>query len=511
MAKKNRVIKTTKFVVPANNGKFEQVKAMLKPFQTTLSDSMMIVDKDFQQNGEVSKYTWLKPADLNSELSARQFKTAYTQAVEAYLSYTAILEDKFRILVAKSKLDHETKHRLYVLNKLQGWYRKEMILTWIEKEEKDEDKDKDKKKGEYEDDKILVNPKLIDEDVETFEAPMPQNILKLARKILKRCRKWISRPDLRNVQTLKLNANLAIREDAKTSSHFKYWLRLSTLERLKLVYLPLKNNPYFDKLRESEKELKSYQLTIHKDYLVIGLITESKRVKPRKTGRSLGLDFGMKHLFTTSDGRMFGSKMLQQLRIWDEMLTEHDAALQAAGIARKDDPEHVRLNDKIRNYAKNEIGRILNSLADEDIRELVVEDLQFSGSGLSKRLNRLLTRTGRAAIKNKYERLKDLNGITVTKVEPAFTSQTCSSCGYTSKSNRKSQNSFICGCCGLKINADVNAAKNIRARRSRSSFRAYSSKQRQKFLEQMHAKHSIHCASCRQDMLHVFVLAKIKL
>lgn len=500
MVKKNRVIKTTKFVVPASFVKFEQVKAMLKPFQTTLKDCVTIIDKDFQQNGEVSKYTWLKPADLNSELSARQFKTAYTQAVEVYLSYTAILEDKFRILVAKSELDLETKHRLYVINKFQGWYRKEIMLTWIKKDKKKDD-----------DGKVLVNPNLVAEDVNTFEAPMPQNLMKLARQILKRCRKWISRPDLRNVQTLKLNANVAVCEDAKTSTHFQCWLRLATLEFRKLVYLPLKNNPYFDKLRKSEKELKSYQVTIHKDYLVIGLITESKRVKPRKSGKSLGLDFGMKHLFTTSDGRMFGSKMLQQLHIWDEMLTEHDAALQAAGIARKDDLEHVRLNNKIRNYVKNEIGRILNNLADEDIKELVVEDLQFSGSGLSKRLNRLLTRTGRAAIKNKYARLKELEGIAITQVEPAFTSQTCSSCGYTSKSNRKRQKDFICNCCGLKTNADVNAAKNIRARRSRSSFRASSSKQRQKFLEQMHVKHSLHCASCRQDILHVFALAKIKL
>ena len=495
MAKKNRVIKTTKFVVPANTVKFEQVQAMLKPFQTTLADCLTIIDKDFQQNGEVSKYIWLKPADLNSELSARQFKTAYTQAVEAYLSYVAILETKFRILVAKSDLDGKTKHRLYAVNKFHGWYKKELILTWIKKDNN----------------QVIVNPKSIEKDVETFEASMPQEIMKLARQILKRCRKWIVRPDLRNVQTLKLNANVAKREDASTSKHFKNWLKLSTLNRGKTVSLPLKNNPYFDKLLESEKELKSYQVTIHKDRLTIGLITESKRVKPRKSGKSLGLDFGMKHLFTTSDGRMFGSKMLQQLRIWDEMLVEHDAALQAAGIARKDDPEHVRLNNKIRNYVKNEVGRILNSLADEDICELVVEDLQFSGSGLSKRLNRLLTRTGRAAIKNKYTRLKELNGITVTKVEPAFTSQTCSSCGYTSKSNRKSQKAFICNCCGLKTNADVNAAKNIRARRSCSSFRAYSSKQRQKFLEQLHAKHSQDCASCRHDILQVFVLAKIKL
>jgi putative transposase len=53
------------------------------------------------------------------------------------------------------------------------------------------------------------------------------------------------------------------------------------------------------------------------------------------------------------------------------------------------------------------------------------------------------------------------DGIKVISVNPAYTSQTCSQCGWKSKDNRKSQSQFICDECGLKMNADVNAAKNI--------------------------------------------------
>ncbi len=49
----------------------------------------------------------------------------------------------------------------------------------------------------------------------------------------------------------------------------------------------------------------------------------------------------------------------------------------------------------------------------------------------------------------------------VVKVDPAYTSQTCSSCGHISKENRRTQATFKCVACGYKANADHNAALNI--------------------------------------------------
>lgn len=54
-------------------------------------------------------------------------------------------------------------------------------------------------------------------------------------------------------------------------------------------------------------------------------------------------------------------------------------------------------------------------------------------------------------------------GFEVIKIDPKYTSQGCSVCGYTAKSNRK-RHSFTCGACGNTLNADLNAARNIRLR-----------------------------------------------
>ncbi|WP_363325692.1 zinc ribbon domain-containing protein [Thermogemmatispora sp.] len=50
----------------------------------------------------------------------------------------------------------------------------------------------------------------------------------------------------------------------------------------------------------------------------------------------------------------------------------------------------------------------------------------------------------------------------VVRVDPRHTSQTCSKCGYHHRANRQSQSLFRCRRCGYQLNADLNAAFNIR-------------------------------------------------
>ena len=61
------------------------------------------------------------------------------------------------------------------------------------------------------------------------------------------------------------------------------------------------------------------------------------------------------------------------------------------------------------------------------------------------------------------------NGVLLTKVNPAYTSQTCSSCGTVCKSNRKGE-LYKCNVCSLEIDADYNAAINILHRGAGNTF-----------------------------------------
>jgi putative transposase len=60
----------------------------------------------------------------------------------------------------------------------------------------------------------------------------------------------------------------------------------------------------------------------------------------------------------------------------------------------------------------------------------------------------------------KLERLCEENGVLLTKVNPAYTSQTCSNCGCVDKNSRNGE-SYVCQHCRYKIDADLNASINI--------------------------------------------------
>jgi putative transposase len=60
--------------------------------------------------------------------------------------------------------------------------------------------------------------------------------------------------------------------------------------------------------------------------------------------------------------------------------------------------------------------------------------------------------------------------VPVYLVDPAYTSQRCSRCGYTDPANRQSQSSFKCRQCGFCCHADYNAAMNIQEAGSQAAY-----------------------------------------
>jgi putative transposase len=75
-------------------------------------------------------------------------------------------------------------------------------------------------------------------------------------------------------------------------------------------------------------------------------------------------------------------------------------------------------------------------------------------------LNREIMRSGWGLL---ALRLEDKAPGRVEKIPAAYTSQTCSGCGHRHSESRESQSRFRCRACGLTVNADVNAARNIAA------------------------------------------------
>ncbi|GMM94177.1 RNA-guided endonuclease InsQ/TnpB family protein [Qipengyuania sp. MTN3-11] len=105
-----------------------------------------------------------------------------------------------------------------------------------------------------------------------------------------------------------------------------------------------------------------------------------------------------------------------------------------------------------------------------DYGTVVIEALNTKGmtrraheKGVAQKrgLNRSILNVGWGSIEMMLTYKLEERGGTLIKINPAYTSQTCSACGTIDKGSRESQARFVCTSCGHSENADINAAKNI--------------------------------------------------
>jgi putative transposase len=109
---------------------------------------------------------------------------------------------------------------------------------------------------------------------------------------------------------------------------------------------------------------------------------------------------------------------------------------------------------------------------------IVIEDLQVSNMSRSAAgtmenkgknvrakagLNKSILDQGWHEFRRQLEYKLLWRGGRLILVKPQYTSQQCSNCGHCERENRKTQSLFLCKKCGHSENADLNAAKNIRA------------------------------------------------
>lgn len=184
-----------------------------------------------------------------------------------------------------------------------------------------------------------------------------------------------------------------------------------------------------------------------------------------------GVDWGVTDgLLVTNMGDLFGQRFLRRIKELDERLTVHDGNLRVMGLPVRTDATHKRLVKCLRDFTVNEVGRILNRILKEPdahgevVNRIVSEDLDFRHGGLSATSNRIVQRAGRGVLKRRLGELEAARGVESVLVDPAYTSRECSGCGVVDKESRKTRSLFECVACGLRLHADVNAARVILGR-----------------------------------------------
>ncbi|WP_458209166.1 RNA-guided endonuclease InsQ/TnpB family protein [Haladaptatus sp. NG-SE-30] len=121
------------------------------------------------------------------------------------------------------------------------------------------------------------------------------------------------------------------------------------------------------------------------------------------------------------------------------------------------------LKDREHRWMQDELHRASNQILDE-ARDHGCTHIAFENlTDIRKRMAGA-KRFHAWAFRRLYQYVEykaEMYGVVVKQVSPAYTSQRCSSCGFTHENNRRSKHQFVCQKCEYELNADYNASKNI--------------------------------------------------
>jgi putative transposase len=439
----NRIFGSYLFTNYANKGKIEKVKNTLKEYRKTAKDISNFLWDVFFRTGKLPRKKKVNIKNIKSYLSERYKYVCLWQTHDVLSSYIANIQYQFANIVFGSSLSKEDKLISLALNNVKGWlvYDKDEIEIYEKKDKKIEKRTV----------KVLEFHK------------------KLARKIFKHLLGKNRRPRFKNI-SMHLDGKVVEinKKEENGAKSFDYWIKISTLEKGNPVYIPLKANTYAEKI---EGEFLNYCQVVEKDGKIeFRIIKELKKKEYIPATDEIAIDLGLNPLFATDKGDLFGRNFFDTLKAFDNKITKRMASLQKRKIRPRSDKKYREYVDNLRELLKNEINRLINVIVRiYKPKRIVVERLDFRSPELSKRMNRLLQNFGKKYIKQKFERLQQIHGIEVIEINPAYTSQECSSCGYIDKKNRKDTQEFECKACKKQINAQINGAKNILKRSSLGS------------------------------------------
>jgi putative transposase len=420
----------------ANRSKISTVFTILKEYRQTAKNLLQYLWSIFYRGGKLPYRKSLNVKHIQSNLSERYKYVCLWQVYGIFDGYISNLQYQFANMVWRSNLLRDEKLILLALNNLKSWLK-------------------------YDKDTVIIF-----DGGETKSVQLTQEHRRLAKKIFKHLVRINREPRIDKI-SMHLDKKVCdiVGKQPDKAKLFDYWLKLSTLERGNPIYIPLNKNTYAESLEGKFKNF--YQIVEKNEEIVIKRVKELSKREYIPLTDKISIDIGLNPLFASNKGDLIGRKFIDFLKILDEKITSRMRILQKNGIKPKQDNRYVKLINRLRDFLKNEINRLLNNIIKlYRPKQIVIERLDFRSPKLSRRLNRLIQNFGKRYIKEKLRRLKGLYNVEIIEINPAYTSQECSSCGYIDKRNRKDIQTFKCKVCGNKINAQVNGAKNILNRSS---------------------------------------------
>ena len=197
----------------------------------------------------------------------------------------------------------------------------------------------------------------------------------------------------------------------------------------------------------------------------VSVFTEEEYTTPiEKTGKSVGVDMGLKDLLVTSDGETFkNNRYTKRYECKLAKAQQHLSRKKKGSRGFENQRLKVaRLHEKIANSRADYLHKCSISLV-RRYDTICIEDLNVKGMTKNHRLSKFITDASWGKFVSMLTYKAEWNGKNVVKIDRYFpSSQTCNVCGYINKQIKDlSVREWECPHCHTHHDRDINAAINI--------------------------------------------------
>jgi putative transposase len=219
------------------------------------------------------------------------------------------------------------------------------------------------------------------------------------------------------------------------------------------------------RLEQGTARILAATITRTADRWYVSFTVEIQRAIPASNGHDtiVGVDAGVRHLATLSTGATISNPRalehaLGKLRRLNRQLARRERDSKRRRVTRR---KLARVHARAVNLRRDALHKLTITLATEH-GSIVIEQLNLAGMVRNRRLARSLSDAGLAELRRQLAYKTAWYGSRLIIADRFYpSSKTCSACGWVKAKLTLAEHTFACEACGLRIDRDLNAARNL--------------------------------------------------
>jgi putative transposase len=219
------------------------------------------------------------------------------------------------------------------------------------------------------------------------------------------------------------------------------------------------------RLEQGSARILAATISRRADRWFVSFTVEVQRSIPASNGQPsiVGVDVGIRHLAVLSTGALIPNPRalegsLRKLRRLNRELARRTPGSRRWSRTRR---RLARVHARAANLRRDALHKLTTSLATQH-GTVVIEQLNVAGLLRNRRLARAIADTGMAELRRLLGYKAIWYGTRLVVADQFYpSSKTCSGCGWVKAKLTLAERTFSCEACGLRIDRDLNAARNL--------------------------------------------------